>query len=1175
MSKKLRDMTFWAFTVLVFTPPEPGFSQAVASNKDTPRAVQLPQAANRVSLREALDALSKKHGIIFEFNDNLIKNKSVDPELLKNSEKIEKTLTRILEPLSIRFERHGQNSYLIFALSKSKTSTAPNEGDGASNQQKANPGPSGEDAPASAQSSSVKAGEAAETEIKGIVTGIDGEGIPGVSVIVEGTTRGALTDAKGTYRIGVPEGEARLLFSFVGYLTQRIAVGNQTVIDVILKEDTKALDEVVVVGYGTINKSDLTGSVAKINAEGVDERPIASVEQFLQGQVSGVQITQNTGAPGSGISFNIRGATSVSGSNQPLVVIDGYPVDSDNGNVKMSDGSQSGYLSQLPADNALANLNPGDIESIEILKDASATAIYGSRASNGVVLITTKRGRPGADRISYSFRYDISALPKKIGVLNTAEYLQYSNEAYLNNGQDSIYTAMQIANLSRVNTNWQDLIYRQARTQNHQLNISGGLDKMRYSVSFGYLSQGGIVKNSNYDRGSLRINLDRQFGNKFKFGVNMSGTLSKNRAAMQSSNISDASMSVVRGALTSRPFDSPFSAEDELEIDQTQVGNPLTLVNLADDQNRMTTALANLFGEYTISKGLTLRVNGGVNVSSTQRDFYHPRGTSLGNLEGGYAYRGHINSFNYLTEYTLNYAKVIGGKHSINAVGGYTWQQWNRRSFGINALNFPNDNLLYYDLGSATSITNPSTSTTEWALASFLGRLNYSFDKKYLITFTGRSDGSTRLAEGNKWAFFPSVALGWNVHNENFLKAVDAISELKVRASYGLSGNQAVGVGSTKAMLGSTGSVANQSIQIGYVLANLPNSTLHWETTRQTNVGADISLFGNRFSLGFDYYKKRTHDLLISLTIPPSNGFSSYSTNQGVIQNQGVEFDVKARALTGAFSWDISGNISRNRNKVISLGEGLTSFVGPTFGAISSQSLTIAKVGSPIGAFYGYRIGGVYQNSAQVDAGPTDSYTRKPGSLIFRDINGPEGRPDGVISADDREVIGSPYPDFIFGLTNTFEWKGLSLNVFFQGSIGQDVINANRHAMDALNRGSASNVRQEAWDNRWQGDGTSNVYPRPDMIDPFQSRFTDFIVEDASFVRLKNVTLAYTLPRKRLRVFKTAKLFVSGGNLLTWTDYKGYDPEINSKGDNSMLSGIDNGSIPQYKTYSFGINAGF
>lgn len=1015
----------------------------------------------------------------------------------------------------------------------------------------------------------------ADLEVQGTVLDEDGEALPGVNVVLEGTAIGVLTDAKGAFKISVPNKNSKLAFSFVGYLSQSVTVGNQTRVNIVLKVDTKALEEVVVVGYGTINKSDLTGSVAKLDAKGVEERPIASVEQLLQGQVSGVQITQNTGAPGSGISFNIRGATSVSGSNQPLIVIDGYPVDSDNGSVKMSAGSQSGYLDQLPQENALANLNPGDIESIEILKDASATAIYGSRASNGVVLITTKRGKPGSDRISYTFRLDISDLPNKIPVLSTKDYLAYSNEAYLQNGRDSAFTATQIANLSRVNTNWQDLIYRKAVTHNHQLNLSGGLDKMKYSVSFGYLSQEGIVKNSNYDRGSLRLNLDREFNKKFKFGLSMSGTLSRNRAAAQSSNIADASMSVVRGALTSRPFDSPFTSDDELEIDQTQVGNPLTLVNLADDQNRMTTLLANLYGEYTIVKGLKFKVNSGVNSGSTHRELYHPRGTTLGNLEGGYAYRGHINTFNYLTEYTLNYNKVVARKHSINAVGGYTWQKWSSRTFGINALNFPNDNLLYYDLRAATSITNPTTTTTEWALGSVLGRINYSYDKRYLITFTGRADGSTRLADGNKWAFFPSLALGWNVHNEGFMKDFPVVSELKLRASYGLSGNQSVGVGSTKATLGSTGSVANESIQIGYILSNLPNNTLHWETTHQINAGADIALFSNRLTIGLEYYRKRTQDLLISLTIPPSNGFTSFSTNQGLIQNQGVELDLSARLLTGAFSWDVSGNISHNQNRVLSLGAGLNSFVGPGFGAVASQSLTTARVGSPIGSYYGYRIDGVYQNQNQVDAGPTDNYTRLPGMFIFKDISGPDGKPDGAITVDDREIIGTPYPDFIFGVTNNFSWKGFALNVFLQGSIGQDVVNANRYTMDGLNRGSASNVRQDAWENRWRGEGTSNYYPMAGMVDPFQSRFTDFIVEDASFVRVKNVTLSYTLPRRALPVFKSLKVFGSLGNLLTWTKYKGYDPEINAKGNNSMLLGIDSGSIPQYKTYSIGINAGF
>ncbi|ANH81684.1 hypothetical protein A8C56_12440 [Niabella ginsenosidivorans] len=1011
------------------------------------------------------------------------------------------------------------------------------------------------------------------------VTDSLGNTMSGATIAIEKRGISIVTNSNGYADIDLKIGDI-VRISYVGYKTSIIVI-SQTILDsgqlnvsLKLNDAGNKMDELVIIGYGSVRKSDLTGSVAKVTLDDPSEKPATSIEQLLQGRAAGVQITSNTGAPGGGITFSIRGVTSISGSNQPLIVIDGYPIDSDNGSVKVSSGSQSSYLDQLPDDNALANIDPADIESVEILKDASATAIYGSRASNGVVLITTKHGKTGRDRLSYNARFDISSLPKKIDVLNTNEYLSYSNEAYLNSGQDSVFKSDAIARYDSVNTNWQDLIYRPAYSQSHQLSLSGGSDKFKYAVSAGYLGQQGIVKNSRYDRGSLLINLDREISKRFKFGVSLNGSISKNKAAMQSSDRSDPSTSVVYGALLSRPFDSPLTADDQ--IDQTQIGNPLTIIELADDQNRVTTVLANMYLNYTLAPGLDFKVNGGVNTRNSRRDFYMPRGTTLGNLEGGYAYLGESSSFNYLTEYTLNYNRTINKKHRINAVGGYTWQQWTRKAFNINVLNFPNDNMSYYDLSSGSSISNPKTSTTQWGLASFIGRANYSFDNRYLATFTAREDGSTRLAEGNKWKFFPSIALGWNVSNEKFMRNARSITSLKLRGSYGLSGNQAVPVGATQARLTSTGSVANEGIQIGYVLENMANNTLHWELTKQQNIGLDMTLFRNRITFGFDYYKKRTDGLLIGLTIPPSNGFTQYNTNQGTVENKGYEFDLGAKILTRGLKWDVSGNISFNRNKIISLGPGVNSFTGPAFTAVGGQALNIFEVGYPIGSFYGYRIIGIYQNQEEVDKSPQDPSNNKPGSFKFKDISGPNGVPDGVISADDREIIGNPYPNFIFGLTNNLDWKSFSLSFLVLGNIGQDVINANRYTMDALARGSQANVRKEAYEGRWTGEGTSNTYPQATTsASPFSNRFTDFIVEDASFVRLKYVTLSYTFENNKIKFARNLKFYLTGSNLLTLTHYKGYDPEINSHGDNSMTPGIDNGSIPQYRSLSIGMNVGF
>ncbi len=1016
--------------------------------------------------------------------------------------------------------------------------------------------------------------EDADRTIRGKVTDEKGEALPGVNILVRGKQRGIVTNANGEFSIEVPDENAVLVFSFVGYFSKEIVVGNRSVLDISMTVDNKALEEVVVIGYGTINKSDLTGSVATLKMDGSEELPITSVEQMLQGRVSGVQITQNTGAPGGGISFLVRGANSVSGTNEPLIVLDGYPIESGN---SIPNQGYSDAFADTPGNNTLANLNPNDIESVEILKDASATAIYGSRGANGVVLITTKRGKAGRERIEYNFRFDLSQVPRKIPVLNTTEYLAYANEAAANANQNPVYNDNQIAELSKVDFDWQDLIYRTAKTQNHQLNISGGDDRMRYTIATNYLTQQGVVQNSNFERGSVRANLDRQVNRKLKVGMNFNGSLSQNRSLPQSTQNGNIGGSVVLGALMSRPMRQPYSIDDDDEVDLTYSGNPLTLIRLFKDRTRERAILVNMFADFEIVRGLKFRINGGVNDRATTRQNYSPRGTYSGDVFQGQAFRGENSSFNYLTEYTLNYNKaILGGKHRLNAVAGYTWQKWTAQRFGVVVREFPNDNLTYYNLQSGNTIGRPNSATQQWALASWLGRVNYSIDNRYLITFTGRTDGSSRLSESNRWDFFPSVALGWNLHNERFLKELPLLSELKLRASYGISGSQSIGVGSTNAILNIETAVIGQSVLIGYNQGSMANNRLGWETTTQLNIGTDIGVFNDRLKIGFDIYKKRSRDLLLNLPIPPSTGLSNYATNVGEIENKGLELDISGAISTGNIKWDASGNISFNRNRVISLGD-LSEIRGGAFSVNSqlNRSLHVTKPGSPIGSFFGHTIIGVYQTQEEVDAGPTDPVRPTPGDYRYADIGGPDGVPDGLISEYDVSVIGNPNPDFFFGINNDLSWNKLSLTFLLQGSIGQDIINLNRHQLDGLS-GSPTQSRKEAWENRWTGPGSSNTYAKATLTGTnFQNRFTNFIVEDGSYVRLKNLIIGYELPVKKVEFIRTFKLFLSATNLITFTKYTGYDPEINSKGQNATTPGVDYGSIPQMKVYSMGINAAF
>lgn len=1004
--------------------------------------------------------------------------------------------------------------------------------------------------------------------VKGKVVDANKEPIIGATIQVKGASSGTVTDFEGLFNLDV-DSETTLIISYVGFKTQHIKVNGKTEFSIVLHEDSEMLEEVVVVGYGTLRKSDMTGSVSRVLAENVEEKGYTSIEQMLQGRTSGVMITQNTGALGGGMTFSIRGASSLTGSNQPLVVIDGYPVES--GTVLNTDGVDSSYGAS-GGTNALAALNPNDIESIEILKDASSTAIYGSRGANGVVLVTTKSGKEGKDRIDYTYRLDISQIRHQWDVLRPQEFMAYANEASLDKGDGTIpFGSKNMEKYATLDTYWQDMVFQTGLSHSHQLNISGGDKKMHYALLMGFIDQEGIVRNSRFRRGTIRLNLDRDINYRLKFRLSINGMMSKNDAVMQSTGSSKDAVggSVIQSALKTSPM-YEFTGEN---FDEMPQNNPLTMVESVKDANKINQVGVNWNVDYKILKDLTAKVRLGANLMTNKRDYYMPRGTYIGDTREGYAYEGNRTNFNYLAEYTLNYNKTIRKKHRINSVLGYTWQWWDSRSMGQAASGFPDDSRGYDDFESASVVDKPENSYQEWAMASFLGRVNYSFDNRYLFTVTARYDGSTRLAAGNKWSLFPSLAVGWNIHKEKFMKPYRNLSELKLRLSYGESGRQSIGVGSSKSLYSTAGRVViNEEILSAYTPKSMANDNLKWERTSQYNLGVDVGLCANRYKLSVETYYKLTRDLLINLPLPLSTGYESYATNAGKVLNTGLEIEALARIFEGRkFSWTTSGNISFNRNELKELDGQLESILGSTFGAVDGSVLHISRPGLPIGSFYGYKFAGIYQTQEEINHSPVESQQVKPGDPKFEDVN-----KDGKITADDRTIIGNPYPDYIFGWSNELSWKGFTLTTLIQGSIGQDLVNTTRHYLDGLSYGKSTNVSKVAYDNRWTGPGTSNYYPALSSThDPFFGRFSDFIVEDASYVRLKSVTLSYDVPVKKIKFIRNCRVFFSGTNLLTFTNYSGFDPEVNSAGSNSLTPGVDGGSIPQCRSFSFGINLGF
>ena len=1004
--------------------------------------------------------------------------------------------------------------------------------------------------------------------ITGKVISPDGMSIPGVNVVLKGTVTGTVTDADGQYSISVPGSASILVFSFLGYEKQEIPVGDQRTLNVTLNPTDEMLSDVVVIGYGSVKKSDLTGSVVSVKADEIQSVHATTFDQALQGRAAGVQVIQTNGTPGGETNIRIRGTSSVNASSEPLYVIDGMLVNSDGGEVSVS--------GRGPRIGPLASINPNDIESIEVLKDASAAAIYGSRGANGVILITTRRGKEGAGKIDLDVYYGVQQVARKLDLLNAAEYATLVNDAAIAAGQTPIY--VNPANLGE-GTDWQEELLQLAPTSNYQLSFTGGTAATKYAVSGSYFTQEGIVIGSDFNRFSFRINLDQEINKYISMGTNLSFSgLRANRVETGPGAIVGG---VVANALQMNPilpvYDATRPGGYTYEHDRKDgIGNP---VAEALDYESLTSTyriLGNSYLNFRIAKGLEFKTSLGIDGLTSKSNSYGPNYLKRTATSLGVASIADLMAITWLNENILSYKYDINDQHHLDVLFGFTAQQFKNESLFAFGLEFSDNRTGYHNLGAALNPQNPGNGESKWSMISYLGRANYNIQDKYLFTFSGRIDGSSKFAEGNKYGFFPSGAFAWRASEEDFIKDSELISNLKVRASYGFIGNQSIGPFQSLALIGPLGqgvfnSGAGSETFIGSEPLSYPNKDLKWETTEQANLGVDFGVWDNRLSITADVYLKKTTDLLLSTPIPYTTGFGGTLLNVGNVENKGLDIDLRTVNLKGPFSWNSSFNISVNRNKITNLAseEDIQLGVG-----------NILREGEPIGSFYGYVFEGIFQSDEEAASSPVlkgqeatgaNPLSRaKAGDRKYRNLDG-----NNVIDENDRTLIGSAEPAFIYGINNELSFRNFTFTFFFQGSQGNEMVNLNNANLENFN--GQQNVLAEAGLNRWTPENRGNKYPRALAAGSLDNAFSSRLVEDASYLRLKNINLSYNVPLSVInRIgFKNLTVYASATNLLTLTKYTGYDPEGNAYGTTTNIVGVDNGNYPQTKTYTLGLQLGF
>ena len=1001
----------------------------------------------------------------------------------------------------------------------------------------------------------------AEQRITGLIRDDQGNPLPGVNVLLKGTAQGTTTSTDGKYSLTTPNGAGTLVFSYIGYVTQEVPINNRTTLDVTLVEDTKALSEVVIIGYGTVKKSDLTGSVATVNSREIKAFPVASVDQALTARATGINVTQASGAPGGGVTVRIRGANSINSGSEPLYVIDGFPIYPDNAAASAGGNRQ--------ATNALASINPSDIESVEILKDASATSIYGSRGANGVVLVTTKRGKAGATRIDYDGSQSIQNATHVVKVLNATDYAKYQNLRALSRNQTVPY-----ANPDQFGqgTNWFDVLTRTGSIANHNLTFSGGSDRTQFTVAGGYFRNDGIVRNTYFDRYSLRINVDSKFlTDKLRVGTSTFFSRSgSNNAATDRGGPGGAIIT----ALGQSPLGPVYTANGSYDLqpyDGRFLTNPLAEVLEPVDQDRTNRIFSNNYAQYEFIPGLTLRSSIGFDVLNANRVSFYSQKTVNGRNSNSSLENASRQIVNILNENILSYNKRINESHEISAVAGYTYQTDDNSVFGIQTQGFTVDNFESAQLGQGLRPQIPYSARASWTLQSFLGRVNYNLLGRYLLTLTVRRDGSSKFGENNKWANFPSVALGWRIKDEAFMKNIPRVSEAKLRASYGITGNSNIPVYRSLAGLTTANYLNGNGVQAGLAESRVANPNLRWESTAMFNVGADVGLFNNRLNITADYFYNKTTDLLLDVALPTSTGFSSAFQNAGSLQNTGFELAVNAVAINrNKLRWDLTANVSFLQNKILSIGASAPFYAGSPSGHLGVDGSYVAP-GLAIGSWYGYRYIGIFQTADEIKNSPS-VVGDKPGYPRYQDVSGPTNVPDGTITQADRTYLGNPNPKMIFGFNTTVSYAKFDLNLFIRGSQGFQI----RNLQQAEMADGVGNYNQ-AYDiltTSWSPQNTGGTRPVIDATRDFANyyRRSNFFIEDGSFIRLQNVALGYRLPTTKW--LRNARVYASGQNLFLITKYRGFDPEVNNSGQNSLNRGDDYDAYPRPRTLTVGLQLG-